>query len=341
MKGLILAAGFGTRFRPVTHLVPKPALPLCNRPLIGYAIEALVAAGVDDIAINLHHLPEQMEAVVRREYEDRARFHFSHEEEILGTGGAIRKLRGWLEGSDEFLIINGDTIQLPPLEKMLATHRAQNPLATLLLRHPPAGDRFTPVIHSGGRVAGFGESELEGDRLMFAGAHILSSSVLDELPDRPFSGITEDVYFRVAGEGRLAAVVDDSLWFDVGNPARYLAAHRGVLDAMHHGSIAVPEASALDAGNLVASSARSSGSLSWSSLGDESRVAAGARVNGSSIWSNVMVGNSRLDDSIVCDGAVIPDGRSYERALILPDRSGLEIPSAAIREAGLIIVPIT
>lgn len=341
MKGLILAAGFGTRFRPVTHLAPKPALPLCNRPLIGYAIEALIAAGVNEIAINLHHLPSEMKSAVQRHYGSRAQFHFSHEEEILGTGGAIRKLRGWLAESDEFLIINGDTIQTPPLQKMLEVHRSQRPLATLLLRHPPAGDRFTPVIHADGKVVGFGDGAIEGERLMFAGAHILSTEIIEELPDRPFSGITEDVYFRVAGEGRLAAFIDDSLWFDVGNPARYLAAHRGVLSAMHAGTISVPAASELRNDSVVASSARVEGSVSQSSVGEASRVGARASVRGSSVWSDVVLDEARIENSIVCDGARIPDGSRYSDVLLMPDREDLELPPNGRREAGLIVVPIS
>ena len=88
MKGFILAAGFGTRLRPITYTLPKPMVPLCNRPLIGWAVESFLYASVHELIVNLHHLPEPLQEFLRAEYAGRADFHFSIEEEILGTGGA-------------------------------------------------------------------------------------------------------------------------------------------------------------------------------------------------------------------------------------------------------------
>src|SRR5687767_6772124 len=152
MKGMVLAAGFGTRFRPATYEIPKPMVPVCNRPLIGWAVESLLRAGVREIIVNLHHLPDQIESYLRVHYADRCTFLFSYEEEILGTGGGVRRVRATLEEDEAFLLINGDTIQQPPFEKLLSTLRERKPIASLLLRHPPPDDHFTPVMFDGSLV---------------------------------------------------------------------------------------------------------------------------------------------------------------------------------------------
>src|SRR5690349_20276676 len=101
MKGMILAAGFGTRLRPLTYAMPKPMVPLCGKPLIGWAVDNFLKAGIDDIVVNLHHLPEQIERYLTDAYGRRATFFFSREEdEILGTGGGLRRVRTQLENED-------------------------------------------------------------------------------------------------------------------------------------------------------------------------------------------------------------------------------------------------
>ena len=227
MKAMLLAAGFGTRLRPITYTLPKPLAPLCGRPLIAWAIESLLAAGIRDFVVNLHHLPEPIERYLHERYTAESRFEFSYEPEILGTGGGVRKVRALLENDPEFFLVNGDTIQFPPYEALRATRN--DALAALLLRHPPRGDRFTPVYVDDGIVTGFGRGT--GEALMFSGTHLISRRIFDYLPDKDFSGIVDEVYQPLidSGRERIAGVVDDGLWFDIGTPQRYVEASRLVL----------------------------------------------------------------------------------------------------------------
>src|SRR5438132_28417 len=227
MKAMILAAGYGTRLRPSTSLLPKPMVPLCGKPLIAWAIEAPVRAGVRNFVVNLHDLPD----AIRRELPSRfpdAHFDFSFEPEILGTGGGVRKVRSLLEREDEFLLVNGDSVASPPYDELLAARKRGDSLAALTLRHPPPNDRFTPVFFEDGLITGFGKGR--GEALMFSGTHLISSRVFRYLPDRDFSGIVEDVYKPLleSGAETLAGVVDDGLWFDIGTPQRYLAASQSM-----------------------------------------------------------------------------------------------------------------
>src|SRR5213592_1254354 len=225
MKAMLLAAGYGTRFQPVTLTVPKPLIPVCNRPLLGWAVESFLAQGIAGFVVNLHHLPDVIRDYLPRAF-PQARFQFSFEEEILGTGGAVRRVRPLLEGDDEFFLANGDTIQTVPVDALRRARR--DAMAALTLRHPPPGDDFTPVFYENGRVTGFGSGT--GEALMFAGSHLISRRAFANMPDKDVFGIVDQLYQSLLQHGEpIAAVVDDDApWFDIGTPRRYLSASRAL-----------------------------------------------------------------------------------------------------------------
>jgi NDP-sugar pyrophosphorylase family protein len=227
---MILAAGYGARLRPITCTLPKPMVPLGGKPLIAWLVESLLRAGVRDIIVNLHHLPETIESYLPAQFVD-ARFSFSFEPKILGTAGGVRKVSALLERQDDFFLLNGDTFQLPPYDGLRRGRRERDSLSALTLRHPPAGDSYTAVWQQDGVVTGYGKGR--GQSLMFSGSHCVSSRVFRYIPDRDVSDMTTDVYQPLISAGRetIAAVVDDNpLWFDIGTPRRYLAASRALGD---------------------------------------------------------------------------------------------------------------
>ena len=132
MKAMVLAAGFGLRMRPLTQLVAKPALPVLNRPLIQWTLEALAGAGVREVMVNLHHLPRTVERAVG----DGTRFglhvRYSREREILGTGGGPRRVRRFFAGGPA-LLVNGDMAFGLDLSKLIERHRSSGACATLAL----------------------------------------------------------------------------------------------------------------------------------------------------------------------------------------------------------------
>lgn len=342
MKGMILAAGFGTRFRPVTYQIPKPMVPLCNRPLIGYAIESLLGAGVDEIIINLHHLPETLESFVRSRYGSRAGFQFSLETTILGTGGGIRNVRPLLEKEKSFFLINGDTVQFPPFDQLRKKREETGALASLLLRHPPQGDRFTPVMYERQRITGFNEGA--GEALMFAGSHCISSRIFPLLPERDFSGITEDVYIPItrSGEELLTGIVHDGLWFDIGTPKRYLDASDALSAIMIDGELEMPWGSRAERGSMsiVSNEARSEGHLDHAVLGD-AVVRSGSTIRHSVVWDGARIeSGASVEDSIISHDTVIPEGRRVQNALVAPFVSGVEYASGMARFDELVAVAV-
>ncbi|HYM62747.1 MAG TPA: NDP-sugar synthase [Thermoanaerobaculia bacterium] len=337
---MILAAGYGTRLRPLTYSLPKPMMPLCNRPLIGWTVEAFLHAGINDFVVNLHHLPEPIERYLRARFGGIARFAFSFEPEILGTGGGVRKVRALLERDADFYLVNGDTIQFPPFQALARTRRAHEALAALTLRHPPQHDRFTAVYLDNGRITGFGKGS--GEALMFSGSHLISSRIFGCLPDRDVSGIISDAYEpAIAGKReRVAGVVDDDgLWFDIGTPARYAEAARALLAATIRGEIPHAAGSQVAGDSLIHETARINGKLEKSSVGMMSRIEPAAIVRDSAIWDGCRVGRgARLESCIVAHGVEIPARLDLANALICAASDA--IPSDVAREGELVIVPI-
>jgi mannose-1-phosphate guanylyltransferase len=328
-KGFILAAGFGTRLKPITYTLPKPMVPLCNRPLIGWAVDSFLAAGVRDLIVNVHHLAEPLQEYLRGEYAGRADFHFSFEEEILGTGGGIRRVRPQLANEEEFFLVNGDTVQFPRWGALREARHAKDALAALTLRRPPEGDRFTPVYFENGLITGFGNGT--GEALMFAGSHVISTRIFDVLPDRDFSGIVEHAYIPNLAQARLAGIVDDGLWFDIGTPQRYLAASSALLEAMACGELATPDRSRVVGDSLLHTTA--SGSIVRSTAGARSVIEGDVR--DSIIWDDCRISRgATLERCIVAHGVTIEEGQ-YRDAVIVRDDA--RIPEEWERLGGNVI----
>lgn len=317
MKAMILAAGYGTRFRPATYELPKPLIPLCNLPLIGYSMETLLDAGVTDVVVNLHHLPERLRDWLEKNYSSRCRLSFSFEPTILGTGGGVRKVRRELEGEEDFFLLNGDTVQIPPLERMREARRSTDALATLALRRPPDNDRYTAVFFDGTFVTGFGKGN--GESMMFSGSHVLSRRIFEALPDRDFSGITEDVYFRAvaSGDEKIAGVVDDGLWFDIGTPRRYLEATQTLRDLMVRRSFRLTPGSTIANDSVVDSSAVVEGSVVRSTIGPDTAVHASSWIEDSSLWRGAHISaDSSVLRSVIGEGVDLPRGSQLDNVLV-------------------------
>jgi len=232
---MVLCAGLGTRLRPLSDILPKPAVPLLGQPLVRYALALLAGAGARRAVVNVHH---QAEAMARAALEAGAALGLpvsvSREPVVAGTGGALREARALLGGAGEILLLNGDVLFDADLEGALAAHRRSGALATMVVAPMPAGASYAAVEVDGGgavrRIAGVGPGGEGLTPLHFTGAHVLSPALLAAVPDEPFAcDVNRQVYPPLL-DGRVRAVLDRGAWMDLGDPAGYLAAHRGLLD---------------------------------------------------------------------------------------------------------------
>jgi len=234
-RAFVLAAGLGTRLRPLTDTFPKPAVPFLGAPLLRRTFAVLARAGVDRVAVNTHHLPEAMARVAR---EEGARSGFTvvtvHEPVIQGTGGGLRGLQRALPDDDVVIAWNGDILFAPELGPLLEAHRHSGAAATMVLLPMPPGRGYGVVeVDGAGRVRRIGRATpapLPGCTAWhFSGVHLLSPRVFEVMAPEGPEDINHDVYPRLFAESSVRGVVVDAPWSDLGSPATYLEAQADLL----------------------------------------------------------------------------------------------------------------
>jgi N-acetyl-alpha-D-muramate 1-phosphate uridylyltransferase len=215
---MILAAGFGTRMRPITDHMPKPLVPLAGRPLLDHAIGRLVAAGVKRVVVNTHYKAEMIAAHLK-ERRDVA-IELSHETELLDTGGGVKKALPLL--GEAFFILNADVFWLNAKVPALARlARAWDPArldALLMVQRTVTAVGYDGlgdfVVDPAGCVRRRREREVAPH--LFAGIEILSRRIFDGAPEGPFS--LNRLWNKAIESGRLEALIHDGEWFHVGTP---------------------------------------------------------------------------------------------------------------------------
>lgn len=226
MKALILAAGFGTRLSPITDIIPKPLIPVLNRPVIEYNINFLKYYGIKDLCINLHHNGEKIEKFLGNGKKFGVKIKYLKEKEILGTGGAIGSMRDLV--NSPFVVINSDTIFDFDLDQMINSHYKSESKVTLgVISSSPKDSRAVLTVDENFKVvrmleASFQKNIPEGNAI-FTGIHIIDPSLLEYIPENIFTSITSYVYKRmVQQKEHINAVFIDGRWWDIGTPDDYL-----------------------------------------------------------------------------------------------------------------------
>ena len=300
---MILSAGYGTRLWPLTEDRTKPAIPILGKPLVGYVAEYLARNGCDQIVVNLHHRPES----VRNALGDGSRFgvklHYVEEPEILGTSGAVDNARALLDG-DTFVVINGKIITDIDLHAALETHRRQKALATLVLMHNTARERFTVVNTAEGLLTGFGKmatrevSVDEAVPLMFTGIQLLEPRIFDYIPRGVFSHTTTDVYPQAIAQGERLAVhvaARRETWRELSTLQRYLDIS---LQLLSERGQTVTEGE----GCSISPDAEVSQAILW----DNVSIQTGARVRRAVLGDNVRIARGEvLEDAVVVRASLV------------------------------------
>jgi mannose-1-phosphate guanylyltransferase len=220
MKAFLLAAGVGSRLRPITDTIPKCMVAVAGRPMLDIWLEALDRAGVDEVLVNLHHLPDVVrDHVAARTSPPAVRIVF--EPELLGSAGTLRANRDWVEREEMFLAFNADNLTDFDLRSLVDAHRAHDAVATLAVfhsEHPSAGG--VVELDGTGRVIGFTEKPPEPvSDLTNAGMYAFHPNVLDEIEGAPPRDIGYDLLPRLVGRAR--AVLVEGFFRDIGTVEVY------------------------------------------------------------------------------------------------------------------------
>ena len=319
MQAIVLVGGEGTRLRPLTESVPKPALTLVDRPFLAYMIEWLAGHGVEEVVLACGFLPDVLrEALAGEEERAGVSIRYVVEPERRGTAGAIRFAADELGDSlqDRFLALNGDVLTDLDLGALLRFHSERGASATLGL-YPVEDSSAYGLVSSdaGGEVLEFLEktgNQVPGE--VNAGMYVLERSVLDLIPPGEEVSIERDVFPRLVGEG-LHGLRLDGYWMDIGTPERYLQASWDILEHRVE-TLVAPTAP----GMLVAPTAEVAAEAAVGPravLGPASRVEAGAEVGDSVLLEGCTVGaGARVRDSILSAGVEVAPGATLEGAVV-------------------------
>ena len=294
---MILGAGAGQRLRPLTLVRPKPLFQVLNKTMLEWWAEFLTSAGVKRAVINVHYQADLMReriGCLAASFKDKIEITASMEDEVLGTGGALKKAAEQL-GTGEFLVVNADIFTDFELVK-LSLKQLANPgrLATLGLLDQ-AGPTANVSVGEGGRIVGFRSPEpLPGEtgRQTYCGVMALSPDIFGFIPDGPSDII--DVFNRAIGEGAevFGWAYDPAIWRDMGTPKDYWDLNRD-----------------LAAGRaIIHSTAKVEGKLhGWNVLGADSYIAAGAEVQNCVLWPSAVISRGAVVKNAVISGIVPPD----------------------------------
>jgi mannose-1-phosphate guanylyltransferase len=335
MQAVILVGGEGTRLRPLTSTVPKPVVPLVDRPFISYMLEWLCSHGIDDVIMSCGFLATSVRNVLGDGSAYGIRLRFVEEPDPRGTAGALKFAESLLD--ERFLMLNGDVLTDIDLTEQLAQHERTGATATLALV-PVEDPSAYGLVHldDSHAVMDFVEkpsSDTIDTNLISAGAYVLEREILELVPPARNVSIEREIWPRLIGAG-LYGFPSESYWLDIGTPARYLQATFDILEGNVQTGVrerlgdtymsvsgdaqvlgrAIPPAM-IEPGASVGEGAHV-GSLVV--LGHDVRIGAGSTVERSVILNGSDIGeNCTLRDCIVAAGCRIGAGTRIEEGAVL------------------------
>jgi mannose-1-phosphate guanylyltransferase len=336
-RAVLLTGGLGTRLRPLTNEVPKPLVPVANRPLISYPLAMLRRGGIREAIVTCAYRAEELREGIERLGAVGVAVEFVEETEPLDTAGAVRNALASAE--EPFIVMNGDQIIDVDVRALLQLHTTRGADLSIVVRRVPDVSAYGLVpCDNEGRVKEFGEKrplDPTGQNLINAGMYVFNPDVLEQIPEGERYSNERQLFPGLIREGRPVFAFqmnENAYWADVGTPANYLEANRDLLDGAWAD---VNLATAAD-GAEVSPEARLKGPIS---LAEGCRIGRGTEVGphvsvgeGATIGEQAVVRNSilcprssvgggcRLANVVVRPGHRVADGTVFEpeEATIIP-----------------------
>jgi len=289
INAFVLGAGLGTRLRPLTENTPKPLIPICQKPLITFAFDRLIDAGITRLAVNTHHSPEAYSLEFPEASYRGMPIHFRHEEVLLETAGGIKNVEDILRGTP-FVVYNGDILSDLPVKQAIRHHFSQGNEVTLVLRSAGGplqvafDERAGRVLDIGGHLGG------KAGEYLFTGIYVVDPAFFSRIPPRTKISVIPIFLEMIRGGGKLGGILlDEGEWWDLGTRRQYLAVHRRLAAA---------------------------GKAGW--VHPTAQIGSGVKIEGATvIGAGAEVGGgATLKDCILWKGAKIASGSLLERCIV-------------------------
>lgn len=346
MKAMILAAGVGSRLEPLTCNIPKPMVPVVNRPAMEHIINLLVKNGITQVAANLWYLPEKIQDYFGDGSKFGVELRYSVEKELMGTAGGVKKLESFL--NDTFVIISGDAVTDINLWEMIDFHKNRGALATIALKEVADPRHFGVVItEEDGKIKAFQEKPKPEEALSLlanTGIYIFEPEIFKMIPADTVFDFGKQLFPQLVETG--AAFYGYQMkgyWCDIGTLTQYRLAHYDILKGLV--SMDVPgiwHANAVYVGErtTIAPTARIGSKVvigrnchigegveifGETVIGDNCLIEKGTSIFGSIIWRNTKIGsNARLVECVVGSECYLKDGSVIGAGVILSDECIVE-----------------
>ncbi len=306
-SAFILGAGLGTRLRPLTESLPKPLVPVWNRPLLTYAMDHLISdLGVSRFLINTHHCPEAYDEAFPEAIHQEVPITFRHEPTLLDTAGGLDNIRDWLPEGESIVLYNGDILTDLPLKEAWEHHRESGNLVTLILRSE--GDElrvgFDATTNQIIDLRGALRPEWK-ERFQFTGIYFVSPQFLGSLEPGKIESIVLPMLRAIEAGGKIGGfVADQGSWSDLGERDSYLEALETMQGGLRQGAgERIDPASEIDLTAKIDE---------YSSVGESAMIGAGAVLNRSVIWPGARVAPGAQLDRVVIRGGGFAEGHLTE-----------------------------
>jgi mannose-1-phosphate guanylyltransferase len=294
MKAMILAAGFGTRLRPLTDMKPKALMPVANKPILARNIEYLISYGITDIIVNAHHHHQRIVGYLRDESSFGLNIVVKVEQTILGTGGGIKNTEDFWE-KEPFMVINSDILTDLHLTEVYRVHQTTGALATLVLHDCEPYNQIQ--IDDQWNITDIAKDNMPG-RLAFTGIHVIDPEVLSHIPRGVFSDIIECYRGLIrVGKPVRACLAQGHYWRDIGSIQSYLEANRELAG----NSFVIGPGCSVDSSVKL---------MDWGVIGENSHLGKNVEVQRSVLWDGVII-----KEGIKVMDAVVTSGREVDRDL--------------------------
>ncbi len=237
-QAFVLGAGLGLRLRPLTEDLPKPLVPIFQKPLITFALDHLIAAGVKSFVINTHHVPEHFDRFFADEHYRQLPVRLTHEPVLLETGGGIKNAQPHL-GTKPFIAYSGDVLTDLPLEPLIEEHFRRGNDVTLALRDTGLAAN---VAYRDGRIVDIGNRYGHAGNFDYANVSVWNPQIFERIPAGKKISFIPIVADWIGQGGKIGGVVlNEGHWFNLGSRAEYLAVHRTIAEGWRPAYVTDPD----------------------------------------------------------------------------------------------------
>lgn len=361
MKAVVMAGGFGTRIQPLTSSMPKPMIPVMNKPMMEYIIDSLKEAGIVEIVVLLYFKPEVIKSYFGDGSSKGIKIHYVLPDDDYGTAGAVKKAQKYLD--ERFIIVSGDLITDFSFQEILGFHDVKDSKATITLTSVPDPLQFGVVItDKESKIVRFlekpGWGEVFSDTIN-TGIYVFEPEILDYIPEDSNFDFSKDLFPKLMASGiDLFGYNAKGYWRDVGNPDSYRAALLDILNeevtlplagteektkeaTIYKGNDVIIDPSAKLEGLVVLGNGCEIGKdavVKNSVLAADCKVDEKATVENSILWDEVHIGkNSDMANSVLCNNVKIGSSVKAEHGVIIAEQT--EVGQHVIFEKDIMVWP--